>query len=80
MSKRQVPTSKTACPWRRLAAGGAKHKLRWGGTDYEARAGYHYPSHRDRSTLQPRLLSTPHHARNPPASCPDNGGVGTANY
>lgn len=76
--------------------GRGKHKLRWG-TDYEARAGYHYPSHRDRSTLQqPRLLNTPRFlslfislafflmplslslvpVHDPPASCPDNAGVG----
>lgn len=76
-----------------VRTGRGKHKLRWG-TDYEARAGYHYPSHRDRSTLQqPRLLNTPrsrsralslplfpsvlvHDVRDPPASCPDNAGVG----
>lgn len=57
----QVPTSKRREePYGTDGrTGRGKHKLRWG-TDYEARAGYHYPSHRDRSTLQqPRLLSAP---------------------
>lgn len=62
-SSRYLPTSKRSKVVQNGRTDGrmgrGKHKLRWG-TDYEARAGYHYPSHRDRSTLQqPRLLNTP---------------------